>query len=1191
MRRWRILCILCLLLISAQGFGQVTLNEKNASLEKVITQIKKQTGFTFIYVEANLKLKNISVKVNNVTIEKALEACFKSTPVTYAIVGNNVILKPVGSGLPGRKHYADPRPMLIQGLVTDSEGIPLNGANIYFIENPTKAKAAGAQPALASSSSFVTSENGLFNLLASENDKFGVSYIGFQTYSFTVRNEMPFLRIVLRGVTAQLEEVVINTGYQKLSKERATGAFSKPDMATFRSRSSSNDVIARLDGLIPGLTVSPQKNEIDVITNTSTRSAVIRGESSLRLSTEPLYVVNGVIATNFNAINVDDIEDITVLKDAASAAIWGARAANGVIVVTTKSGLKNQPVKISYQGYFNFLGKPDLGYQRYLNSAQYIQAAKEIFDPVAFPSSNLYGSFVAPHEQIFYDQYNGLISPEKANSALDSLARIDNGQQVLDLFYRNSFVTNHTLSASGGGSKYNFYSSLGYTNNHSAIPGQTNDTYRAELSQTIIPNDRLSISLNNSLANTVSKGQNTALVGPDVLPYQLFQDANGNPINMPYIFGMAGGLRESYQTSSGIDLSTYSPLDEVSLGRTRRNNLSVNMVANATLRLWKGLSYQGTYGYNLAPGTSYTYDDHQQYRLRQNLLSFTIPGFGGAAPTYLLPATGGNLQATSTRQRSWTSRNQLVYTYSGRDGNDLINIQGGQEAHGTLNNMEIVNLFGYDENTLTSVLVDYQKLKQGVFGTVTGMGFYNGLPHQATQTESRFNSYFALASYTLDQKYSIDGSWRIDHSNLFGSDVSAQNKPVYSFGAKWNLKKENFLAPVNWIDNLALRVTYGITGNSPYVGQSVTQDVLQYTNYAPYPLIAGNSYFITQIANKKLSWEATHTTNIGVDFAILKNRLSGSLEYYHKSTKDLLGGYDLNPFTGITSATANIGNMTNDGINIGLQSTNIRSRNFTWSSSLVIAHNTNKLVDFSPPDDYGNTADAYLSGGYVIGRGTGSLFAYKYAGLDNTGSPQIQLADGTTTKAPQSAKPNDLVYMGSIIPKINGGLSNNFRYKQFQLSVNMVYSLGAVMRRDVNAFYTGRLTGAPGGFGGNVSEDFALRWKNAGDEQFTSIPAYTTDSYFHFTQRNVNYYTDADINVLSASYLKMRDASLSYDLDAKASQWLKLQQITFRMQISNVLLWKANKFGVDPEFQDYRSGIRNMPIGQSSLTMGINVNF
>jgi len=271
-----------------------------------------------------------------------------------------------------------------------------------------------------------------------------------------------------------------------------------------------------------------------------------------------------------------------------------------------------------------------------------------------------------------------------------------------------------------------------------------------------------------------------------------------------------------------------------------------------------------------------------------------------------------------------------------------------------------------------------------------------------------------------------------------------------------------------------------------------------------------------------------------------------------------------------------------------LNSVNVKSQDFTWQSSLAVGRNTNKIVEFQIPQSYENSPFFKLSGANVVGYARNSLFAFKYAGLDKRGYPQVYLKDGTITSDPAKPTGDDLVYMGTTVPKINGGISNSFRYKQFQLSVNMAYSLGGVMRRDVNQTYSGMIT-TNNNLGGNLNVEFLQRWQKPGDEKTTNIPGFlSVDDY---SGRNTAFYTSADINVVSASYLKLNEASLSYDLAPVLLHWLKITSATLRVQVNNILLWKANKYGINPEFNDGSFGMRGIPVNQHTITMGANIDF
>lgn len=1183
---------------NAKGYSQVTLDEKHSSLTKVVRDIEQQTKFVFIYDENKLDISPIDVAVSNVSLEAALNACFKDMPVSYTLVGNNIILKPAEQDVLDKIKSFFATQVKIKGLITDTTGKPLGRATVYFIKRKNQkisAKIISPQGVAIPSgeTSYVTSDDGLFELDAEEGDEIGVSFIGYQTDTFKVKHDMPFMKIQLHIFSSKLNEVYVQTGYQKLAKERATGSFSKPDMQVFASRTSTQDIVGRLEGLVPGLYVLPQNGNninFDALHQSTTQKSLIRGTSSIELNVDPLYVVDGVIVSDFKAMNPDDIADITVLKDAAASAIWGAQAANGVIVVTTKTGAKNQTAKISYNGFLNMQGKPDFNYMRkhFMSSSQFISTAKQIFDPTDFPFSNFDSVYpsgaLPPNELVMYEANAGTISQARANAMLDSMSRIDNTKQVENLWYRNAYTTNHTVSASGGTKTYSVYASLGYTNSQSSTLGENSTSYKVNLSQTFTPNDRFSFSLNSQLADNLSSNGNPMTLNGSVIPYQLFKDGNGNNINLPYLTGYTPDIQQQMSAASGIDMSTYQPFNELNYTQNKITAYNINLVGNATVRLWKGLRYIGTYSYSASPTTNIYTQDHNAYNYREMVYNETIPG---TPPTYVIQPSGEELATTDNNITSWTLRNQLAYTYSDYSGNNNISLQAGQEAHQNKAAQHISTVYGWDPQLETYQQLDYNLINNNGYPGTLGGYTYATIPFDQTELISRTTSYFALGSYTLNHKYSVDLSWREDHSNLFGTDISAQNKPTWSAGAKWNIKGEEFLKQVNWLNALSIRGTYGITGNSPYVvGGVSTYDVLEaerIPNYQ-YPVTAGNAYQISQPADKKLTWEATHTLNLGMDFAIFNNRISGSVEYYHKHTTGLLGSEPLNLLTGYNSITGNVGELENYGEELSLTGLDVHTESFTWTTSINLGHNNNKLIKYNAPSYLTSSADSRLSYQYNEGFPIGAVFAYRYAGLNSSGEPQIYLANGTVTSDPNAANKEDLKYMGTSTPKVSGGMSNTFKYKQFELMLNMTYNLGGVMRNPfINTFFTGPIT-TNTGLTGNLPLAFLNRWQKPGDEKTTNIPVYIP-GYDSYSARNLNYYTDADINVISSSYLKLNDATLSYDLNTQALHWLKIKSAAINVQLSNVMLWTANKEGVNPEY-----GL-SMPTGQHTISLGLNINF
>ncbi|SEW44961.1 TonB-linked outer membrane protein, SusC/RagA family [Chitinophaga arvensicola] len=1178
------------LLLSANLYAQkINITGRNLSLEKIFREVEKQTDYSFLVGKETLKKsKPVNLNLKNASLAQVLDQCLTDQQLTWEIKNKVIVVTPVPTSAPAQPATMQAVPSdpdnIMWGRVIDEHNIPVIGASVRA--------SIGADRIQMS----FTDEKGDFIL--SEVDmpsvQLQITSVNIEPWTGELKKQPQPQVIHVKSKVYQLTDVkvVLNTGYQKLDKERATGSFGKPDMAIVSKRTGTMDIMSRLDGLIPGLTLSVGTDQPTTANpngnGVSTRKSVIRGKGTLFLDTDPLYVINGTIVTDFSTLNPDDVESITVLKDAAAAAIYGARAANGVVVVTTKSGKNNQRLTVNYNGFFNYQGKPDFSYIPVLTSQQFISVAKELFNPQLYPWNSQYDQTIAPHDQLLYDHYRGLISDAQFNKGMDSLGNINNRQQILDLLVRPAMSSNHTISVSGGNNMYSFYGSLAYTLSQDNTPGNKNNSYKINLTQNIQPSRNIRISVNASLINNVSSGRNAIEAGPSALPYLLLRDASGKNIPADFMLGWSDSLRLDYQNRSKINMG-YVPLDEVNYTSYNRNNIFINLTGNASVKIWKGLSFEGTYGYVKSPGISKYFTDNREYRQRRQLLSFTIAPTVNSTPQYLVPITGGTFTSGNNDQRNWTVRNQLIYSATPRQGKDHLLLQVGQEAQEQFNFTTSNTYMGYDEKMGTYGLVDYASLSNGATGTVTGYG-YLPQPYYINQTLSRFTSRFALASYTFNDKYSLDGSWRQDKSNLFGSDVSSQNKPVWSIGAKWQLGKENFFKSLSWIDNLGIRATYGITGNSPYVGAASVQDILRAYPQSQSGGVGGDALSINSTANTKLSWETTHTINIGIDYGLLKGRINGGIDIYSKTTTNMLGNIPLNPFTGSYSATGNLGKYSNKGIELSISSQNIKSTDFNWSSTIIFSYNHNKLLSFQPLSGYSNTGDYKINSFYYVGYPAGPVFAYNYAGLDNVGDPQIRLGDKTVTKDPSyKTTPDDIKYMGTTVPVFNGGITNTFSYKAVSLSVNMIYNLGNVMRRDVDRTYAARLSSMGANFAaGNLSAYFLDRWKKPGDEAFTNAPVYLADPAEDY-RRNMNYYYKADINVVSAAYIKIRDITLNYELPADWLKSLNIKQFSIYGQATNFLVWKANHLGVDPEYQDLRQGYMSVPPYLHSYSLGVNV--
>ena len=1168
----------------------VSFSGRNMSIKEAFAAIKKQTGYS-VFAQADLitSARPVTVDAHNMPLTVFIDLLLKDQQITYRIVNKSIVLSgPAAADIPAESEpdRQQQEMFLLHGQIIDARGLPLDGATIR-VPDTQRSTQSGT--------------DGAFVLPVTVGEILRVSFVGYEIRDIKITAIMKTspnfnLKVGLTPVnTTLLGATVVSNGYQQLNRERAAGSFGKPDMQVFTKRTGTLDVMNRLEGLVAGLSVTPGPNGFQSTGNFgargSTQQSTVRGKGSVGLSTNPLYVLNGLPVEDVSALNPDDIADITVLKDAVAASIWGARAANGVIVINTKTGSRNAPVTVKYSGFLNVTGKPDFSYGKWLSSRDYIQQARELFDPVQFPYQTLSYGVVAPHEQIMYDQYRGIISANEANRKLDSLSNINNIGQVKDLWYRNAATTNHTISVSAGSPNYSFYGSLSYAGILTNRPDDKNRTYRVTLNQDFNVNRNLKVSLKGAFAENTARSYNNIAIRDEFLPYQLFEDAQGKALNLNYLQGWSDAIRTDYQTRSRINLD-YNPIAERKAGYDDRTTRTINLTSDVNLKIWKGISFLGTYGYQVAPGINKNYQDFSVYNVRSQALNFTVAPTANSTPIYYLPVTGGSYLLSNNDLRAWTSRNQFIYVGMLRHGADRINIQIGQEAREELAATSNTRIYGYNSELLSGEMVDYQTLSRGIFNTVaSGRSVLSEVPYYEVEQRSRFSSLFMLLNYTFNDKYSFDGSLRRDRSNAIGSDKSTQNRPTWSIGFRWDIGKEPFMKKLTWIDKAGIRATHGITGNAPPAGGASFYDIL--TRETGNLSSVGAGVSINSPANRKLSWESTRNTNIGLDLTVLKSRLTASLDAYWRSTTDLTGLISLNPFSGFRTATGNIGNLRNRGIELSVQSVNLRAGSLEWSTSLTFSYNKNKLVSYSTALSYlSNTADAKAATfDYFVGYSMSPLFAYRYAGLDNAGDPQIYLKNGAVSKSPTAATSDDIIYKGTQTPVFNGGMTNNIRYKNYTLSVNMIYNMGHVMRKDINTVYNSRITAKQGSFTGNLNAYFPDRWKQPGDERVTDIPRYIASESPLFGNRKLEYYTLADRNVVSASYIKIRDITFSYDLQNKLLQKAGIGAVNLFVQATNFMVWKANDFDIDPEYHVFYNGTRQMPPFKHGYSLGASVTF
>ena len=1142
----RLLTVLAALAICLAAEAQtIRVDANGKSLQEVLSSISAQSDYKFAFNSRTVDTSvNVTVSVESDSIDQVMTAVLKGTGIKYSVVGKQVALFTDAKDTPAET--TPKKPLRVSGVITDEEGNPLEGAGILV-----KGTTIGT----------IADEHGKWSLEVPGADAvLTVAYIGMEEMDVPVQGRTN-LNLVLKASWEFINQVVV-TGYQTISRERSAGAFANVSGASVRDQANIHgNVLRSLEGSAAGLNVTETADGVTYL---------IRGVSSINSKREPLFIVDGVAMTREQMdkmVNPNDVESVNFLKDATAASIWGAQAANGVIVVTTRKGSAGD-LRISYNGSFTYKGKPDWKYLDMMTSEQFINTAVEVFDPQTYKWSdvqnNTYGigndyRVVYPHEDALYRYYLGEISLDERDARLNALKAVNGRKEYEKYFMSNAFLMNHSVSFSGGTEQNSFYVSIENQRDRGTNK-DTSDEYRLFFRDALKLTPWMDLDIS---ANLFYSGEQSYLKSYDMrsdLPYMSYYDKDGNELSLTnYI--MTDAYRESIEGISGIGLKYY-PVSDFLSNPASSKTLGANANAGLTIRFAPGLSYEGRFQYSLTQGTSESYLSPTSFGVRLE----RVQGTDSAGKQYL-PSSGGHYTFASSSMSSYTVRNQInLDTAFGKDDIHRVTGVAGMEISSRKSCSNSLFMRGYDIQTMEYIFYDDYNLSQtGVKNpalpsfAASSTNTFDPNQYGQTEMEYRFVSMYANGAYTLKDKYSFNASVRVDQSNLFGSDPSVQFKPIWSTGFIWNMSREDFMKSTSrWLNRLNLRASFGYAGNSPDPGQGGPYNILSSVSSANYSRF-GLGYVVVTPANDKLSWEKTQIVNLGVDWAVLGHRVSGEIDVYHKNTTNMLGQAPVDPTTGFTTVLSNIGSMTNDGIEFTVNSTNITAGDFEWTTDFNITYNKNKLVDMYV--EHPKSAYAMVTFDYWKGYPYGTVFAYKWAGLDPAdGMPRAYDSAGNIIRSITDIDTEDAVkYAGTTVPPVFGSLNNDFRWKNWDLSVSFIYNLGHVLRNDVNTTFSYRLER-------NLHNDFSKRWKNPGDEAKTNVPAYYSLKNTSINETDVIYlYRYADVNVLSASYIKLREVSLGYRIPEKACSAIHVKNATARLQVSNLATIAFNGEGIDPE--------------------------
>ncbi|SEN66156.1 TonB-linked outer membrane protein, SusC/RagA family [bacterium A37T11] len=977
--------------------------------------------------------------------------------------------------------------------------------------------------------------------------------------------------------TTELEEVVVNSGYQSIGKERATGSFDHINTELFNRKVSTN-VLDRIENLTPGLLFDRNENAPDAI--------LLRGRNTLMGDAAPLIVVdNFPYDGDISNINPNDVSEVTILKDAAAASIWGARAGNGVIVITTKKGLSLKPA-IELNSNATVSPRPDLFNIPTISSVDYIELEKSLFaqgyyDTDIATSEGGYGQPpFTPVVELLIRKREGMATEEETITAIDRLKSVDARDDISRYLYQAAIKQQHALSISGNGPAINYYFSAGYDQRRDNLVGgsQNRITLRSQNSFKLTEKLQLGAGLIFS-KNDQQYGNNNGYQlnsggKKGLYPYARLADDQGNALPL------VNQLRATYADTAGhgklLDW-TYKPLEDLDqvdnpYGKTDYTlNTSVSYAFNSWLKA--EVRYQFT---------SANTDNRVDYSVQSYFVRNLVNSFYQPEATEEFPIPKGDiLDQHSYRTLSHQTRAQLSFDKIMADKHQVTAI-AGWEIKNLSDKSDHSRKYGYvrSGNQITSGLDYLQRYPQYPYGAYAA-SYATVIPavQYLTETLDRFISYYANASYTYDQRYLFSMSAREDAANLFGVNANQRGTPLWSAGAAWNVHHEKGYA-LTWLPELKLRATYGHNGNVTRATSAFM--TIQYGSGNINNLKTGR---VVNPPNMNLRWEQVRILNLAADFNV-KNLLTGSVEYYHKNVKDVIGMAPLDPTLGIMDSQlsgyfyGNVAAIKGQGLDVQLTNHTLTNKNIRWANTLVMSYAKTKVEQYLMPVSGSGRVYANPSAvNPVVGKPIYALYSYQWMGLDpQTGDPlgYYQGAASKDYNSIMNLTPLDsMVYGGPAQPELFGSFRSEICIGSFSLSAMLSYKSGYVFRRRSISY-----NALVGSWTGHA--DYGNRWQQPGDEMHTQVPSF---SYPENSNR-AELYQYSSMLAEKGNHIRMEDIQVSYLFNsAQAKHALAPQQIRLYMYLSNLgLLYAANSRGIDPYYQ-------STPKERYSLSLGIQANF
>ncbi len=1162
---------------SVQALPKISLDLSNVSLKDAMKSIEQQTNFKFMYNNSIVNSeKSVSVKCDSEELDNVLNSLFAENGITYKIIDNQIVLAAAKapSAVQGRQNQKDSQ-MMVRGTVLDgSTGQPLAGVVIVVKDSKVFA---------------TTDDAGKYEIACSPKDVLVYTFLGLKTIEESV-NGRRVIPVSMQPDIIALDNLVV-TGYQTISKERATGSFNTVSVEQLDKPQTS--VEQALIGNVSGLQI------IDKGYRDREESIIIRGLTSLGANSAPLIIVDGfAIEGSLSSLNPNDIANITVLKDAAAASIWGARSANGVIVVTTKGAQKGK-VNVELNAFVKFSPKMDLDYANPLaSSAETIEYEKFGFSTNFFnkrsPLPDNYSSSI-------YDMYGdrlysaavvamnenrlGYLSDAELDATLNRLAKSDNRDQIRKYLLSAPVTQQYNLTISGGTEKMDNILTLMYDDNIGQYKGNENQRYTLNYRTNLKLFKWLDFNFGSMVQYDYAKNNGVTLAEiQEMSPYDMLLDYNGNYTHVQKDLYLP--IIDRYITQKGVQFPysdwTYNPLREMRGRDITNKSIYGRIQAGLTIKIIQGLTIDSKIQYELMDNKNKALYSEDTYKVRFGVNNSSQWDGNPMTPVQQNVAKGMIISEGGNQMNSWNIRNQINFDRTFAEKHNVSVIAGTEVYDRVYETVTHPEMYGYDDDLLSVTAppngINYAYNMYDMFG---GMNYYfTGLNYPSahrTYSTDRYFSLYANASYTYDNKYTVSGSYRTDASNLISSDPSVRYSPFWSVGLAWQLGKEKFMQKYNWLDRLVVRATYGFNGN---VDKSTSVDpLISVWGQDPY---SGTGYgVISNYGNPNLGWEKTGALNIGIDFAVLSNKLYGSIEYYNKQGRDLISTVAIANVYGTDTQEVNAIEMYNKGVEVTLGS-QLRKGKFTWNGNLNVAYNKNKITKLYK--DKATLAYRVYGPGsgweYAEGYDANTLWSFRYGGMQEIGGkmqPVIVDKNGenprTMTTYNTSFDSSDyIVSNGTATPPCVVGFTNTFKYDNWSLSFIVTGYFGHKFRRV--AFNYPTMSGGVGNINKYYSEV-----KN-GHPDFIPIPE---DGFY--PTRMADYVGMLDTSIEDAGNIRFQEINLSYNLPKSAMQKIGLNGIQIYGQLNDIGVITFNKYNQDPFYPmgTYKPGI--------GCTFGAKINF